>query len=226
MNNLIIGRIWIDTFGEMKVLNLTTGAIAELDFKACGIMSYSRYECSGDIKRPDGTVALKVSGHWNRDLSYTRVGESDSVKLWEVDAWPEPANKYGFPQYTIAMNEMSSAPEYGLLASILDCVPIASRSKTKTRTRRLSRRSSRTAAKPRVRKGKGDTWTPRWFKKAEHADLHELEKDVGTDVWEFNDQYDEKKPTDVPKTFSHVAVPKVEILISISISISIIHTTR
>ena len=34
VNNLIIGRIWIDTFGEMKVLNLTTGAIAELDFKA------------------------------------------------------------------------------------------------------------------------------------------------------------------------------------------------
>ena len=59
-----------------------------------------------------------------------------------------------------------------------------------------------------MRKEKGDTWTPRWFKKAEHADLHELEKDVGTDVWEFNDQYDEKKPTDVPKTFSPWQYPK------------------
>ena len=210
VNNLIIGRIWIDTFGEMKVLNLTTGAIAELDFKACGIMSYSRYECSGDIKRPDGTVALKVSGHWNRDLSYTRVGESDSVKLWEVDAWPEPANKYGFPQYTIAMNEMSSAPEYGLLASDSRLRPdrVALDNEDSNATSLKTQLEEQQRAERRVRKEKGDTWTPRWFKKAEHADLHELEKDVGTDVWEFNDQYDEKKPTDVPKTFSPWQYPK------------------
>lgn len=210
VNNLIIGRIWIDTFGEMKVLNLTTGAIAELDFKACGIMSYSRYECSGDIKRPDGTVALKVSGHWNRDLSYTRVGESDSVKLWEVDAWPEPANKYGFPHYTIAMNEMSSAPEYGLLASDSRLRPdrVALDNEDSNATSLKTQLEEQQRAERRVRKEKGDTWTPRWFKKAEHADLHELEKDVGTDVWEFNDQYDEKKPTDVPKTFSPWQYPK------------------
>jgi hypothetical protein len=40
-----------------------------------------------------------------------------------------------------------------------------------------------------VRESKGDTWNPRWFKLAENADLHELERDVGTAVWEWNGEY-------------------------------------
>jgi len=57
-------------------------------------------------------------------------------------------------------------------------------------------------AERRERKEKGDTWSPRWFKKAEHADLHELEKDVGTDVWEYNGEYDANKPEGSATEFS------------------------
>ena len=42
----------------------------------------------------------------------------------------------------------------------------------------------------RLREEKGDGWTPRWFKLAEEADLHELEQDVGTAVWEWNGEYE------------------------------------
>jgi len=198
VNNLIIGRIWVDTFGAMKVLNLTTGAAAELDFKACGsIMSYNRYECNGHIVRADRSKALEISGHWNRDLSYKRIGEGEKVKLWEVDAWPEKPSKYGFTHYTIKCNEMTSAPKAGVMPSDSRLRPdrialekgdnsVAGSKKTLLEERQRAER--------RTRKEKGDVWTPRWFKKAEHADLHELEKDVGTDVWEWNGEYDVKKP--------------------------------
>ena len=215
MNNLIIGRIWIDTFGEMKVINLTSGAVAELDFKACGIMSFARYVCSGVIKRPDGTTALNVFGHWNRDLSYTRAGEDEDedekVQLWQVDEWPVPANKYGFPTYTIKMNEMASAPDYGLLASDSRLRPdrVALDEGDSSATSLKTQLEEKQRAERRTRKEKGEVWTPRWFKKAEHADLHELEKDVGTDVWEFNDDYDSKKPEGVPTKFSPWQYPEL-----------------
>ena len=213
VNNLIIGRIWIDTFGEMKVINLTSGAVAELDFKACGIMSFARYVCSGVIKRPDGTTALNVFGHWNRDLSYTRAGEDEDekVQLWQVDEWPVPANKYGFPTYTIKMNEMASAPDYGLLASDSRLRPdrVALDEGDSSATSLKTQLEEKQRAERRTRKEKGEVWTPRWFKKAEHADLHELEKDVGTDVWEFNDDYDSKKPEGVPTKFSPWQYPEL-----------------
>ena len=204
VNNLIIGRIWIDTFGEMKVLNLTTGARAELDFKACGIMSFARYVCSGEIIRPDGTTALTVDGHWNSDLSYTRVGENKKVSLWECDPWPTTPNKYGFTTYAIKMNEMSSAPEYGLMASDSRLRPdrIALDKGDSSATALKTQLEERQRAERRERKEKGDTWSPRWFKKAEHADLHELEKDVGTDVWEYNGEYDANKPEGSATEFS------------------------
>jgi hypothetical protein len=204
VNNLIIGRIWIDTFGEMKVLNLTTGGRAELEFKPCGIMSFSRYVCTGSIKRPDGTKALTVDGHWNRDLSYRRVDGNDEIMLWECDPWPAKANKYGFTTYAIKMNELTSAPTYGLLASDSRLRPdrVALENEEGSATSLKTQLEERQRAERRERKDKGDTWSPRWFKKAEHAELHELEKDVGTDVWEFNGEYDENKPTETSKTFS------------------------
>ena len=132
------------------------------------------------------------------------------MKLFAEGKLKQVTFKYGFPQYTIAMNEMSSAPEYGLLASDSRLRPdrVALENEDSNATSLKTQLEEQQRAERRVRKEKGDTWTPRWFKKAEHADLHELEKDVGTDVWEFNDQYDEKKPTDVPKTFSPWQYPK------------------
>ena len=51
-------------------------------------------------------------------------------------------------------------------------------------------------------------WAPRWFKKAEDAELHELEEAVGTDVLEYNGEYDANKPVGAPKKFSPWQYPK------------------
>ena len=44
-------------------------------------------------------------------------------------------------------------------------------------------------AERRIREEKNEAWNPRWFKLAKDADLHELERDVGTAVWEWNGEY-------------------------------------
>ena len=46
-------------------------------------------------------------------------------------------------------------------------------------------------AERRRRDAAGTTWTPRWFVKSSNAELHDLEKDIGTDVWEIKPEYRE-----------------------------------
>jgi hypothetical protein len=46
-------------------------------------------------------------------------------------------------------------------------------------------------AERRRRDAEGTTWTPRWFVKSSDAELHDLEKDIGTDVWEIKPEYRE-----------------------------------
>ena len=49
INNVLVGRMWIDTFGEMSVNNLATGGSALVKFKECGFFGKGRWEVSGDV---------------------------------------------------------------------------------------------------------------------------------------------------------------------------------
>ena len=54
INNIIVGRTWMDSFGELKVCNLTTGASAVIKFKECGLLGGGRWEVSGEILNAAG----------------------------------------------------------------------------------------------------------------------------------------------------------------------------
>ena len=43
VNNLIFGRTWVDSPGEMIMTNLTTGDKAVLYFQPCGWFGYATY---------------------------------------------------------------------------------------------------------------------------------------------------------------------------------------
>ena len=66
VNNVIMGRTWIDTFGEMQVNNLNSGASALIKFKECNMFGMGRWEVSGDILGADGEVKYHLKGHWNQ----------------------------------------------------------------------------------------------------------------------------------------------------------------
>lgn len=45
VNNLIFGRTWVDSPGEMIMTNLTTGDKVVLYFQPCGWFGYCTYLC-------------------------------------------------------------------------------------------------------------------------------------------------------------------------------------
>ncbi len=98
--NLIIGRTWIDTFGKMSVINITTGDThrslavdniisfvgdrADLEFVPCGWFSDGRYEFDGSIT-VGGKETGRMSGMWNDHCDVQYITTEKESK----DASPE-----------------------------------------------------------------------------------------------------------------------------------------
>ena len=197
VNNLVVGRLWIDTFGEMRVNNLKTGASAVLTFKECNMFGAGRWEVSGDVLGADGECKLKLKGKWNESMTATQPDGSSGRILWAKNPDPKEGalvEKYGFDNWTLRMNAAKDAPK-GLLKSDSRLRPdrMALEKGDDTTAQKMKHvLEEKQRAERRKREANGGEWKPRWFKLAAEADLHELELDVGTAVWEWNGAYNEE----------------------------------
>jgi len=175
-HNLIIGRMWVDTFGEMVIGCPSTGWEARLTFTPCGWFGASRYEVAGHITGPDGAKALKVSGKWNSFLDAVRCGadgepaEGANVHhLWKATEKPA-GDYYGMTHFARAMNRWPDT---------LECVPMPTDSRRREDRHALDVEDSARAAAAktqieerqradrREREAKQGVWTPKWFRKVE-----------------------------------------------------------
>jgi len=131
INNMLVGRMWIDTFGEMSVNNLATGGSALVKFKECGFFGKGRWEVSGDVLGADGEVKYQLKGHWNHSVTAVKpaarcegegAGDGDGdeggeeIVLWTKEAMPKDRDKYGFTHFARHCNSAAGCPP-GLLAS-------------------------------------------------------------------------------------------------------------
>jgi hypothetical protein len=193
VNNIIVGRTWIDTFGDMQVNNLKTKQKALIKFRECSVFGTGRWEVSGELIGADGETKYVLNGKWNESVSVSKPDGSQSKTLWRKEPMPENPTKYGFTNFTFKQNSHETCPP-GLLASdsrlrpdraALERGDDALAGAKKYELEELQR------AERRLRESKGDTYAPKWFRLAADADLHELEQDVGTAVWEWNGEYEE-----------------------------------
>ncbi|KVH97154.1 Oxysterol-binding protein [Cynara cardunculus var. scolymus] len=70
VNNLIFGRTWVDSPGEMVLTNLTTGDKVVLYFQPCGWFGAGRYEVDGYVYNASEEPKILMTGKWNKSMSY------------------------------------------------------------------------------------------------------------------------------------------------------------
>ncbi|KHG20118.1 Oxysterol-binding-related protein 3C -like protein [Gossypium arboreum] len=70
VNNLIFGRTWVDSPGEMIMTNLTTGDKVVLYFQPCGWFGAGRYEVDGYVYNAAEEPKILMTGKWNESMSY------------------------------------------------------------------------------------------------------------------------------------------------------------
>jgi Oxysterol-binding protein len=184
INNLIIGRSWMEHTGEFVIRNLKTGDVATLTFDKSSWAPWrsTKHVVRGEVNDSDGTTFAKLSGRWSESIScewvkkFPKMSESTgtSKEVWRV---PEnnKVGKYDFTEFTHRLNEMQTDEEDAQGVSYEELLPRtdsrlrpdrvalekygaggASRLKTLVEERQRTDRKARASA--------GDHWRPQWFR--------------------------------------------------------------
>ncbi|KAA3489630.1 oxysterol-binding protein-related protein 3C-like [Gossypium australe] len=171
VNNLIFGRTWVDSPGEMIMTNLTTGDKVVLYFQPCGWFGAGRYEVDGYVYNAAEEPKILMTGKWNESMSYQPCdmeGEplqgTELKEVWHVADTPKN-DKFQFTYFAHKINSFDTAPK---------------------------KLEERQRAEKRTREAKGHQFTPRWF---------DLTDEISATPWgdleiyRFNGKYTEHRAT-------------------------------
>lgn len=193
-HNLIFGRTWVDSSGEMIMTNLTTGDKAVLYFQPCGWFGSGRYEVDGYVYNSAEEPKILVTGKWNESLSYQACdieGEpltcTKLEEVWKVAEAPKK-DKYQYTHFAHKVNSFDTAPSK-LLSSDSRLRPDRYALDTGDMTKAGYEKSSleeRQRAEKRTREEAGQPFVPKWFDETDEVTptpWGDLE------VYQFNGKY-------------------------------------
>lgn len=196
VNNLVVGRTWVDSPGEMIMTNLTTGDKVVLYFQPCGWFGAGRYEVDGYVYNASEEPKILMTGKWNESMSYQPCdieGEplpgTELKEVWRV-ADPPKNDKFQYTHFAHKINSFDTAPK-NLLASDSRLRPDRYALEMGDLSKAGSEKSSleeRQRAEKKNREAKGQQFTPRWF---------ELSDEISPTPWgdlevyRYNGKYDE-----------------------------------
>jgi len=86
VNNVIVGKMWLDHYGDFEVVNKTTGEVAKLRMKQCGWFSSGWHEVDGDICDVKGTSVIHIHGKWNEAIYGRLVGPQSLPESPDVES--------------------------------------------------------------------------------------------------------------------------------------------
>ncbi|GAA0140027.1 transfer/carrier protein [Lithospermum erythrorhizon] len=198
VNNLIFGRTWIDSPGEMIMTNMTTGEKAVLYFQPCGWFGAGRYEVDGYVYSAAEEPKILMTGKWNESMSYQQCdleGEplagTELKEVWHVAPVPEN-DKFQYTHFAHKINSFDTAPKK-LLASDSRLRPDRYALEKGDMTKAGAEKSSleeRQRSEKKNREAKGHEFKPRWFDQTDEVTptpWGDLE------VYQFNGKYNEHR---------------------------------
>ncbi|KAL4285161.1 hypothetical protein GQ457_16G022590 [Hibiscus cannabinus] len=198
VNNLIFGRTWVDSPGEMIMTNLTTGDKAVLYFQPCGWFGAGRYEIDGYVYNSAEEPKILMTGKWNESMSYQPCdSEGEPLPGTELkESWrlaDAPKNdKFQYTHFAHKINSFDTAPKK-LLASDSRLRPDRYALEQGDLSKAGFEKSSleeRQRAEKKSREEKGHKFTPKWF---------DFTNEVATTPWgelevyQYNGKYDEHR---------------------------------
>jgi len=68
VNNIIVGKLWLDHYGDVEIVNKTTNEVAKVHLKQCGWFSSGWHEVDGEICDSRGVPSITIHGKWNESI--------------------------------------------------------------------------------------------------------------------------------------------------------------
>ncbi|KAF3817467.1 hypothetical protein GH733_012758 [Mirounga leonina] len=206
VHNVIIGKLWIEQYGTVEIVNHRTGDKCVLHFKPCGLFGkelHKKRERRGDqlskaqpdngSQKADGDVLDSVP-----EVQETVQVIPGSKLLWRVNTRPpNSAQMYNFTSFTVSLNELQSGMEKTLAPT--DCrlrpdirgmengdMDLASQEKE--RLEEKQREARRERAKQEAE------WQTRWFHQGSNPH-------TGTPDWLYTGGYFERNFSRCPDIY-------------------------
>jgi hypothetical protein len=109
LNNIIMGTMYIDHYGDASVKNTKTGEKSDIKFQRRGWGNKGAQEIKGHIYNSDGEKVYQIWGKWTEGLYMRKVTEPDSepIVLFKKASPPEDhQNQYYFSKLSIQLNDL------------------------------------------------------------------------------------------------------------------------
>ena len=190
VHNLIMGKMWIDHYGPLRIVNHGTGEAVEIEFKQTGWRCSDPKKLEGFAYDREGNARYALEGFWNRYLRTRNLKTGELVELWRrrpLPPWSE--TMYNFTYFAMTQNELNPR-----LAELI--APTDSRLRPDQRAMEDGRFSEANLIKVKleekqrdVRKAmeiSGEVHIPRWFEQA-------TDVDTGESYWKYLGGYWESR---------------------------------
>ncbi|KAL3676842.1 hypothetical protein R1sor_026790 [Riccia sorocarpa] len=195
-HNVVVGRLWIDNYGELAIKNHATGDTSRIRFQKAGAKEQCRI--SGKVYDSKGAMQYTVHGNY-MDKIYATPESSRPEGRVEKVMWkrPEPVEdyrqQYCFTKFSIGLNELSPK-----LAEALP--PTDSRLRPDQRaledgdlekaTPEKLRLEEKQREARRLRKERGEEWQVQWFGQREPGVSQVRTVDDGEEPsWVYSGKY-------------------------------------
>ena len=126
VHNIIVGKLWIDHYGEMVVKNHTTGDVCTLTFKAAGWRGPAS-QIRGKLVNKQGLQLWDIGGKWTEKLAARRFeasaaddnfadnvstgtrnsSSSQVILLWKRAEIPAVQLPYNLTNFAVTLNEIN-----------------------------------------------------------------------------------------------------------------------
>ncbi|PSC68755.1 oxysterol-binding -related 1D isoform X1 [Micractinium conductrix] len=166
INNLILGKIYIDHGGIMKVKCMSTGLMTRIRFKETGLLfDKDPRQVRGFLEQ--GATRFErplLHGHWDSEL-FADMPDGSQLLLWRKNPPPPDPTRYNLTAFSIQLNELTPGLEQKLaptdcrLRPDQHCLELGLYDQANAEKQRLEhkQRAARKAAE------RGDPIRPRWF---------------------------------------------------------------
>jgi len=217
INNIIIGSLWLELYGQCKIRNRTTGHTAYVQFKPAGWFSRGINQVEGHIADKNDAKIVSIKGDWTKyvcscpakdanllhNIDYSSMGDSDclppSVTLnWKAVPKPKHADTmYNMTEFAMGLNELLDthkdvlAPTDCRYRPDIRCLESGDMDGACEEKVRLEEKQRATR---KIMEAKKEIWKPRWF-------AFDYRDDIGTTTWTYNGDYFKRDYSNCPDIY-------------------------
>ncbi|XP_077808260.1 oxysterol-binding protein-related protein 2 isoform X4 [Macaca mulatta] len=199
VHNVIIGKLWIEQYGTVEILNHRTGHKCVLHFKPCGLFGKELHKVEGHIQDKNKKKLFVIYGKWTECLWGIDPVSYESFKKQERrgDHLRKAKLMYNFTSFTVSLNELETGMEKTLPPT--DCrlrpdirgmengnMDLASQEKERLEEKQREARRERAREEAE--------WQTRWFYPGNNPY-------TGTPDWLYAGDYFERNFSDCPDIY-------------------------